>query len=120
MQVQYETEAQRGAEAQMQREERAISQYTLAHQHLKLLLVEAVKSGQDINLPRPGSRFSTQYATSTYLAEAISPDARALLFKACGAALRGEACTDVLAAFVECVARDYADDFADQMCGGDQ
>ncbi|QAZ38454.1 hypothetical protein C1M51_02905 [Methylibium sp. Pch-M] len=116
--VQYENQAQAGAEAQMQRQDRAIRQYTLAHDQLKTLLVESVKSGNDIKLPRPGDRFSTLFATSTYLAESVSPEARDLLFRACGAAVRGENASGMLEAFVECVARDYADDYADEMVEG--
>ena len=115
----YPPETMRQLDAQAARLDRFESQREMAHRYLSGLITESVKAGIDLKPGRPGSRFATMYPVSNYLGE-CSTESQALLFKACGEALNGIDCRASLQAFVENVAKEYADDFADEMADGEQ
>jgi hypothetical protein len=75
------------------------------------LFTDAVKTGADVQLLWPYSRGERKtYPVSTYLGECGDDKAKALLFKACAAAMTFNDAGTVLREFVAHVAADYAKD----------
>jgi hypothetical protein len=93
--------------------ERREDERQAAHQRLHDTLINAVKSGSDLIVPRPGWK-GDLWPVSVYLGECGS-NAQALLLKACAEAMRGGDAGKALRAFVEAVANDYADDHVDSV-----